>query len=180
MPRLGNFARSAARYAAAQRRRAPPQNVLTSSLWKVTTERESGIFKEVKIGDGNKWTLVIPMSHPVLARPILPPRARPTNAEDSLLHGVQPLEQDEELADPQIAAVGVAAASGDDETVVGGDLAVRRKLAARHRKDVPHLALLPQHSHENPEVAAVDLLHVVGVLGAQKHGELPAAHSLSV
>lgn len=41
------------------------------------TEREAGILREVKIGDGCKWTFVIPMSQPALARPIFPPTARP-------------------------------------------------------------------------------------------------------
>ena len=102
------------------------------------------------------------------------------DAEHLLLHGVELVEQSQELADPQVVAVRVIAAPGDDEAVVIADLIVGGKIAPRHPENVPALAFLLEHSHEHAVVAAVELLHVVGILGAEEDGEFLASHSLSL
>lgn len=102
------------------------------------------------------------------------------NTENLLFHGVQFIEQNQQFRDPEVVAVGVIAAASDDEAVVIADLIVGRKIALGHPENVPDFAFLLEHSDENAVVAAVDFLHVVGVVGAEKHGEFLASHSLSL
>lgn len=88
------------------------------------------------------------------------------NTQNFFLHGVQFLQQIQQLADPSVVPMRIIAASGDDKPIKEGDLVVVRELPGGHTVDVPPLAFLGQHSHEHPEVPSVHLLHVLRVLRA--------------
>lgn len=88
------------------------------------------------------------------------------NSEDFLVQGIQFLQEEEEVTDPSVISVCVAAAPGDDEAVVDSDVIVVGKLAVGDPIRVPRLPFLPQHSDENPKIPSVLLLHVLRVLRA--------------
>ena len=91
------------------------------------------------------------------------------NPEHFFLQGVQLLQQKKKPADPRIVGMGVAAAAGDDESVVESDIAVVRKVAGGDSVRVPNLPFFAQHSQENPKIPSVFLLHVLRILRAEQH-----------
>lgn len=89
------------------------------------------------------------------------------DTEDLLLHGVEWPEEGDEVVDPPVVAVGVAAAAGDDEPIVRVHVRHARQLAMHGAVDVPRLVFLPQQPHEHLQVPSVGLLHVLGLVGAE-------------
>lgn len=98
------------------------------------------------------------------------------NAENFLPQGVQLFQQSNEFTDPNVIPVSIIAAARDHVTVVRSEVVVVGELAARHVEHVPRLAFLRQHSHENPKIPSVFLLHVLRILCAEKHRKLFPTH----
>lgn len=98
------------------------------------------------------------------------------DAEHTLSQRVEALEEGAEVGDAGVVAVGVAAAAGDHEAIVFGEVVVLRQLAGSHPEDVPRLSLLRQHSDEDAEEPAVSLPDILGVLRAQQNSESPLPH----
>ena len=73
------------------------------------------------------------------------------------------LKQQAETEDPELVAVGVMRAAADHESVVFAKLAGVGELAIDDPEDVPSLALLSKSLHEDVEVSAVDLYHIIRV-----------------
>ena len=73
------------------------------------------------------------------------------------------LKQQAETEDPELVAVGVVRAAADHEAVVFAKLAGIGELAIDDPEDVSSLALLSKSLHEDVEVSAVDLSHIIRV-----------------
>lgn len=98
------------------------------------------------------------------------------NTQNSFLHGIQFLEEIQQLADPNVIAMSIIAASSDDKPIKQSDLFVFRKLTRGNTIHFPCLTFLSQHSHKHTKIPSVHFLHIVRVLCAQKNSKSFATH----
>jgi hypothetical protein len=96
------------------------------------------------------------------------------DAEDPLAHGVQLPDQEAQAQDPRLVAVRVVRAAADHEAVVAPEVPRRREFPVDGPVQVPRLAGAAERGHEDVEVAAVLLEHVLRVARRHQQREPPA------
>ena len=98
------------------------------------------------------------------------------NTQNFFVHGIQFLQEIQELTDPNVISMRIIAASGDDKPIKEFDLIVLRELSRRNAIHIPCFTFLRQHSHKHPKIASIHLLHVIRVLRAEKNSKSFPTH----